>query len=101
MTNMPTTQGPQQNLPAKGEAGFTLGKLIQNNTKAIAAVLPKHVTPERMARMALAEARRNPKRPRGNSSACGSDSRACGSCGRTSTWWPPSPAPSAASPAAP
>lgn len=61
MTNMPTTQGPQQTLPAKGEAGFTLGKLIQNNTKAIAAVLPKHVTPERMARMALAEARRNPK----------------------------------------
>ena len=45
----------------RSEPGTTLGQLITRNSKAIASVLPKHVTPERIARMALAEARRNPK----------------------------------------
>lgn len=55
----PATTGSSENLPA--EAGFSLGQLIKANHKAIASVLPKHVTPERMARLALAEARRNPQ----------------------------------------
>lgn len=42
-------------------AESTLGKLIAKNKTAIASILPKHITPERIARVALMEARDNAK----------------------------------------
>lgn len=57
------TPAATPNVPARQtvEPTTTLGQLIAQNQKAIASVLPKHVTPERIARLALAEGRRNPK----------------------------------------
>jgi recombination protein RecT len=49
-----------QTLPAQQQPGTTLGKLISANHKAIASVLPKHLTPDRLARLALSEVNRNP-----------------------------------------
>ncbi len=39
----------------------TLGRLIASNMKQIESVLPKHMTAQRIARVALVEARRNPR----------------------------------------
>lgn len=51
MSQIVTTQDKANNLR----------QLIGQNYKAMAAVLPKHVTPERMARVALAAATKRPK----------------------------------------
>lgn len=58
-TNAPATQ-TQAPPPATLDPAASLKTLLEKSQKEIAAALPKHVTPERMMRIALTEARKNP-----------------------------------------
>ena len=48
------------NLPAKIGSASTLGTMLANNMKAMQSILPKHITPERMARLVLLAATKTP-----------------------------------------
>lgn len=54
----------QQAAPAPApqqKPGASIAQYLGKNMKAMASVLPKHMTPERMARIALSEIRKNPQ----------------------------------------
>lgn len=55
-------QQQQNQKPAAPQqpAGNSIAAYLKDNMKAMGSVLPKHMTPERMARIALSEIRKNP-----------------------------------------
>ena len=54
-------QNGQQNQVQNGNGGNTVTKLIKKMEPEIKRALPKHITPERMARITLTAVRNNPK----------------------------------------
>lgn len=60
MKQQAANQGQQPPAPAQTPGG-NIAQYLSKNIKAMGSVLPKHMTPERMARIALSEIRKNPQ----------------------------------------